>query len=389
VVLLYHIFRLIFKMNSKIKVFCSTALVLCAALSSLTFAQNSAGASAAQSSKTIDLFPDEVVAKGDGVEIKRSQLDEAFVLVKANLLAGAQSYYIPEERRKVLEARLLDRLIATHLLLAKATDEDRKKAEETAKKFIDEVKSRTVSEDVFILQLKANGLTYEKFKTRVLEQSICDEVVQREVKAKVNITEDQIRKFYDDNPDEFNVPEIRKIAHLLISTRDMSDPAPQLRLKRELSDEQKQEKKKLAESILARAKKGDDFGKLVKEYSDDISSRERNGEYTITRAKDDPRAAMMPEIEVAAFSLGAGEVSDLINTPYGFHIIKVLEIKPAGKKPFSEVKDDIKKYLEQKEVQKLLPDYFDNLKKEAKVQILDPELREIQQQLSKKKEETN
>jgi len=371
-------------MNNRIKIVCSIAIVFYTC-GSLFLSENS---SAAQTSKTIDLFPDEVVAKGNGVEIKRSLLNEAFVLVKANLLAGAQSYYIPDERRKVLEARLLDRLIATQLLLAKATEEDKKKAEEAAKKFIDEAKSRTVSEDIFILQLKANGLTFEKFKTRVLEQCICDEVVKREVGARVQITDEQIKKFYDEHSDDFNLPEIRKIAHLLISTRDMSDPAPQLRYKRELSDEQKQEKRKLAESVLARAKKGDDFAKLIKEFSDDTASKERNGEYTITRAKDDPRAAMMPEIEVAAFSLGVGEVSGIITTLYGYHIIKVLEIKPAGKKPLPEVKDDIKKYLEQNEVQKLLPGYFDRLKKEAKVEILDPELKEIQQQLLKKQDDT-
>lgn len=360
---------------------------MCVLINNSLFSQDTSSANnPSQSSKAIDLFPDEVIAKGDGIEIKRSQLDEAFVLVKANLMAGSQ--YIPDERRKVLEARLLDRLIATQLLLKKATEEDKKKAEESAKKFIDEVKSRTISEDVFMLHLKANGLSYEKFKTRVLEQAICDEIVQREVKSEITISDEKIKKFYDENQDEFKVPEIRKISHILISTRDMSDPSPQLRFKRELSDEQKKEKKKLAESVLARAKKGDDFVKLVKEYSDDVSGRERDGEYTITRAKDNPRTAMMPELEAASFSLSVGDISDLITTPYGYHIIKVLDIKPAGIRPLSEVKDEIKKYLEQKEVQIRLPDYFDKLKKNAKVQILDPELREIQEKMFKNSDGT-
>jgi parvulin-like peptidyl-prolyl isomerase len=89
----------------------------------------------------------------------------------------------------------------------------------------------------------------------------------------------------------------------------MSDPSPQLRFKKELSESKKQAKKKLAESVLERAKKGDDFVKLVKEYSDDVSGRERNGEYTITRAKDNPRTAMMPELEAATFSISAGEIA--------------------------------------------------------------------------------
>lgn len=344
-----------------------------------------AAESGTKSSAVFDLFPDEVVAKGNGVEVKRSQIEEAFILVKANLMTGTP--YIPEERRKVLEAKLLDRLIATQLLLSKATDEDRKNAEVAANKFIEEAKSRFVSEQMFNLHLKANGLTFEKFKSRILEQSICDEVVRREVKKDVVITQEMCRKFYEDNPEEFTLPERRKILHLLISTRDMNDPAPQLRFKRELPEDAKKEKRKLAESVLARAKRGDDFARLVKEYSDDASSKERGGEYVITRAKDNPRAAMMPEIEVAAFGINAGEVSDLIATPYGYHIVKVVEIMPAGKRPFQEVEDEIKKFLEQEEVQKRLPDYFDKLKKEAKVEILDAELKEIQEQLSKEKPE--
>jgi hypothetical protein len=108
---------------------------ICLAINSSLFSQDtSSGVNLAQSSKSIDLFPDEVVAKGDGIEIKRSQLDEAFVLVKAKLLAGSQ--YIPDERRKVLEARLLDRLIATKLLLKKATEEDKRRRKKRQKSLL-------------------------------------------------------------------------------------------------------------------------------------------------------------------------------------------------------------------------------------------------------------
>lgn len=352
---------------------CLTQLVI--------FAESQSKDQAPPTSRIVELFPDEVVAKGEGVEVKRSELDEAFVLVKANLIAGGQP--LPEERRKVIEAKILDRLIATKLLLSKATDEDRKKAQESAEKFISDTKSKMVSEEMFNLHLKANGLTFEKFKTRVLEQAICDEVVQREVRSTVNISDEQIEKFYNENPDEFKVIEKRRVAHILFTTKDLSDPVPQLRYKRDLPESQKAEKKRLAESVLARAKKGDDFEKLVKEYSDDITTRDKGGEYIVTRAKDDPRFAMPPEFEAAVFSLSEGEISDIVNTMFGYHIIKLLKIMPAGKKPLAEVKDDIKKYLEQNEVQKKLPEYFAKLKQSAKVQILDNELKEIQEQLLK------
>ncbi|MCX8157958.1 MAG: peptidylprolyl isomerase [Verrucomicrobiae bacterium] len=314
-----------------------------------------------------ELFPDSVVAKGRGVEVKRSQVDEAYNLFKAN--AAAQGRNLREEDRHRDQAMLLDRIISTKLLVARATDEDRKKAAENADKYIAETKKRLPNEEFFELQLKSIGLTPATYRERLLEQAICEEVINREVRDKNPVTDADIKKFYDENPREFEQPEQVRAAHVLISFKDPTDPNPNPSAKRDLPAAQKEEKKKLAESILARAKKGEDFAKLAKEFSDDPGSKDKGGEYTF------PRGRMVPEFEAAAFATPPGQVCDLVTTVFGYHVIKVLEKIPAQKVELAKVSDDIKRYLANEKVQEQIPKYLQQLREEAKVEILDPNLK--------------
>lgn len=326
-----------------------------------------APAAAAQKPASAELFPDSVVAKGKDVEVKRSQVDEAYNLFKANAAASGRN--LREEDRNRDQAMILERIISTKLLVARAQADDRKKAAENADKYIAETKKRLPNEEFFELQLKSIGLTPATYRERLLEQAICEEVINREVRDKVNITDADIKKFYEENAREFEQPEQVRAAHVLISFKDPTDPNPNPTLKRDLPAAQKEEKKKLAESILARARKGDDFAKLAKEFSDDPGSKDKGGEYTFARGH------MVPEFEAAAFSTPPGQVSDLVTTVFGYHVIKVLEKIPAQKMELSKVSDDIKRYLSSERVQADLPNYLKKLREEAKVEILDANLK--------------
>src|SRR5262249_10782082 len=125
-----------------------------------------------------------------------------------------------------------------------------------------------------------------------------------------------------ETPSRFEVPEMVRASHILLSTRDPKSSA-------ELSDEQKAAKRKKLEELLKRARDGEDFAKLAKENSEDPGSKDKGGEYTF------PRGQMVPEFEGAAFSLKTNQVSDIITTSYGYHIIKLLDRIPAKKEPFN------------------------------------------------------
>jgi peptidyl-prolyl cis-trans isomerase C len=305
--------------------------------------------------KTDTLFANPVVAKGKGFEIKENEVADAFIDFKANMASRGQ--VVPEDQRSTIESNLLERLIITKVLTSRATDADKAKAKESTEKLIADAKKQFPSEDLFEQQLKATGMSFDQFHARAYEQTLCEVVIEREVKSKVNVTDEQAKKFYDENPERFERPENVRAAHVLISTVDKDTQQP-------LSAEKKKEKKKLAESIKERAEKGEDFGKLAKEYSDDPGSKDKGGEYVFGKGE------MVPEFETAAFSLKTNQISDIVETRYGYHIIKLLQKIPAEKVPFEKVLPDLKEGLTQQETQKQLPAYFDKIKKEANVEIV-------------------
>ena len=270
---------------------------------------------------------------------------------------------VPDDMRSQIEGEIVEKLVATQLFLRRATDKDKADAKQIAESFLAEQKKQALSEESYRRQLLAVGMTPEKFSAQIHEQAIVKAVIDREIKAHKSISDADAKKFYADNPAMFQEPELIRASHVLISTRDSITGKP-------LTPELKLQKKQLAAKIADRAKAGEDFSKLVRESSADSASKDRGGEYTFARAKDDPRRAMAPEFEAAAFSMKAGQVSDVVETGFGYHIIKVLERIPAKKIEYARVETKIKETLLRDAVEKELPAFIDKLKKESAVEIL-------------------
>src|SRR5687768_14682061 len=108
------------------------------------------------------LFDDPIIARGKGVAIKQSRLEETFIHHKANL--ASRNKPLPDGQRTLREAQLLDRLIVTQLLMNRATDADKTKAKDLAEKFSAESKKLASNEDMFYRQLKAMGLSAEAYR---------------------------------------------------------------------------------------------------------------------------------------------------------------------------------------------------------------------------------
>ena len=144
--------------------FRSALLVSCLALTCAEAAEPVAKAPASRS-RFVDLFDDPVIARGQGVEVKQSALDESFIALKANLAARGQT--VPEEHRRFREAQLLERLIVTQILGKRATTQDVAKAKEGATKFATETPKAAQSDEAFQRMLKSLGITGEKFERAV------------------------------------------------------------------------------------------------------------------------------------------------------------------------------------------------------------------------------
>ncbi|MCX6896038.1 MAG: peptidylprolyl isomerase, partial [Verrucomicrobia bacterium] len=318
------------------------ALALAAA--STTFAVTATATDTNQpAAKAEPPFSDPVIAKGKDIEIKRSQLDEAFVTAKA--AAAARGMQISDAERDMLQARLLDEMIVSKILAAKATAADKDKAKESAQKFIAESRKSFPSEEKFLERLKLNKLnSVNELEEKLIGEALPNLVIEREMKALVKVTDADVKKFYTDNPDKFEKPEMVKAAHILVGTKDAEG--------KDLTDADKAAKKKKADDLLARAKKGEDFAKLVKDNSDDPGSKDTGGEYEF------PRGQMVPEFETAAFGLKkAGDISDVVTTTFGYHIIKLVAKTPSKTIPLVEASPRISEFLLRQGAGKLIPGY--------------------------------
>ncbi|MDC1072213.1 SurA N-terminal domain-containing protein [Gammaproteobacteria bacterium] len=150
-----------------------------------------------------------------------------------------------------------------------------------------------------------------------------------ELGKQANVSELEQRAFYDNNVERFTQPESRSASHILLSLAE--DDAE------DVVDTREQE----AKGIAARARSGEDFAKLAETYSKDPGSASRGGDLGIIRP-----GAMTPSFETVVFDLKEGQISDPVRTAYGWHIIKVTNIRESNVRPFDEVMSEIKTILE-------------------------------------------
>ena len=275
--------------------------------------------------------------------------------MRASLAAEGRT--LPESDRVRLRTNLVERIALSRLIMARATADEKAECKKLAEKYVEEVKKKAPSEEAFQRRLDATGMKLETFLARAEEEATVRKVIEREVASKITIADETIKKYYDDNEKSFDLAEMVKAAHIFVLTVDASTRA-------ELSEERKKEKREKIEKLLVRAKAGEDFGKLAKEFSEDSGSKANGGEYTFARGK-----LGIPEFEAAAFALLPGQISDVVTSQLGYHIVKVIEKLPPRKLPLSEVSLRLKDGLLAQEIQKQLPEYYKKVKEDAGLQL--------------------
>jgi len=304
------------------------------------------------------LFDDPILAKAKNFQIRESEMEEAFLSHKA--AAAALNQRPPPASEPQLKRQILEKMIVTKLLVTRATPEDRDEGRKTADRMIAENKERAGSEATYRRRLLAVGSSAEKYEAEMLEQAIVQAVIDRELKNREIISEADVKKFYDENPDLYRIPEKARAAHILFAARKIPTGEP-------LSLEQRLAKKAAADAALARAKAGEDFTKLVRELTEDPESKDKDGEITFARDS----GFVPPQFEGAAFSLQPGQLSDVVQTVFGYHVIKLLEKIPASAITIEKAEARIRDALQRQGVQKKLPDYLEQLKKESAVELVE------------------
>lgn len=166
----------------------------------------------------------------------------------------------------------------------------------------------------------------------VVNNFLAGEYLKKEVSDKISVKEDDVEAYYRSHKEEFTEPETVRARHILVKVEPSA------------SEEDKKKAREKAEDILKKARAGEDFSRLASEFSDDPGSKAKGGDLGFFS-----KGRMVPEFEKAAFALKPGALSSIVETQFGFHIIKVEEKKESFLEPYDKVKDRIRdKALNQK-----------------------------------------
>lgn len=210
----------------------------------------------------------------------------------------------------------------------------------------DELEAKiTPSEAEIKAAYEKNKSKYQVPERRSVRYALLD---INKLRQTLQISDDVLKQQYMANVQQYEVPEQVHVEHILFKTVGQPDAAVV-------------EIKKKAEEVLNEARKGAKFDELAKKYSEDPGSKDKGGDLGWIR-----KGQTVPEFEKAAFSLQPGQISDLVRTQYGFHIIKVLEKQTAHTKPFEEVKDSIRAPLLLTMADKQASDTADNISRDIR-----------------------
>jgi len=259
------------------------------------------------------------------------------------------------ERTK-LRRMALEHLIDKKLLDQKIKELNIKVSDEEVKQAIDDVKRQNnmASQEVLVSALASQGLTFEQYRTQLQEQIEKLKLVSMEVRAKIQVGETEMREYYETNRAKYSEEDTFQARHIFFR---ISEKAPADEIKRSMTT---------ALMVLAEAKSGKDFAELAKSYSEDPAARKDGGTLGTFKKGD-----MMPELEAAIVGMKPGEVSELVYTPSGFHIIK-LEERTSGKmKSFENVKSEIEDTLYRKKSEERFNQWAKELRAKASIEMKD------------------
>jgi len=301
------------------------------------------------------LSPEDVVVTVDGEKITHGEIMQG---VQMNLMQLSKR--VPPQQLSQMYGQVYqnvtDTLVA-NILLTKAAEKSSltvsdAKLDEEIKTIEANAPEGTSLKDA----LAENKIDYAEWKEDLRKQMLVRELVKEKTADVVEAGAAEIATFYEENADSFKVAESVTASHILLAFTP------------EDTDATKAQKKKDIEKIRADILAGGDFATIAGEKSDCPSSKRGGNLGTFARGQ------MVPEFETAAFSQEVGSVGDVVETQFGYHLIKATDRKQAGMRSLSEVKDQLQEYLTGKKKQEALLAYIEDLKTKASIEMHTPDL---------------
>lgn len=338
--------------------------------------------------------PKDVIIKVNGQNITKSQFDKEFKKETNNSIFSQMGIDLEKDKTSFLYLMLKEKVINELIVKSLVYQEmDKRNIKVTQKDIDTELKGiidKVGSKEKFDEILKQNGISASQFKKELNENIRMKKLA--ETITKVQVSDADALKFYKQNINKFKYDDKVRASHILISANPeelkqkiASDPANKNLSKDEIKakvDKELAVKLEKAKKILAEVKKDPEaFAKIARENSDDTGSAKKGGDLGFFSKQE-----MVEPFSKAAFSLKPNTVSEIVQSPYGYHIIIVKDRKQAGQEPFVKVKGEIITYLENLADTKTLDKLIESLKKQAKIEYVNPEYNPVSIQDAIKKQ---
>ncbi len=288
------------------------------------------------------------IAVVNGVIITQKDFDMQMLRVQEQLRRSGRfpnSSELAEIRKDVLES-----LIGRELIYQESQKRGFEADQEAVNQQFSALRGQFPSEAEFTSALTRANTSEDAIKSQLARELTINQFIDREFIQKATVSDKEIREYYDNNQDSFKKPEQVQASHILIKVEPQAD------------ESEKAGARKRLETIQEKLKKGEDFGTLAKEYSEGPSST-RGGDLGYFS-----RGQMVRPFEDAAFALKPGEVSDIVETRFGYHLIKVVDKTSDTTIAYAEIKDRLGQYLQRVKAEKEINLHVEKLKENAKVE---------------------
>lgn len=287
------------------------------------------------------ITPDTVLVKVNGEDILQQEIDftmQYFVLPQYEAQNGGQA--MPADQQTQIKQSLLNQIITEKLILQKGREDNITLSEQVLNTQFESIKAQQPE------------IPPEQLKEFLRQKLLVQIIIQQLVTSKVTVTEDEIKALYDQRKDQLDEPAKVRASHILISVApDATDP-------------DKAAARQKIRDLLTRIQAGEDFAELAKQYSN-CPSNQKGGDLGFF-----PRGIMVQPFEDAAFALEVGAVSDIVETPFGYHIIKVTEKTEERTVPFDEVKDRFRQELFSQKNNAEAQKWVSSLRTEANIEFM-------------------
>ncbi len=290
----------------------------------------------------------EIVASVDAYSITRGELEQA--VRSAEIQAGQA---LPTQFRDSVYRAVLDRLVAFHLLLQESERRSIVVDDAAVDARIETIRSGFPNEEAFETRLDSWNTSLYILREETRRDLLVERVLESAVFAGIEIEPESVRAFYDQHPAQFTERGGVRARHILIGVSpDASEP-------------DKAEARERARGLRLDAAEGADFEALAREHSDDPGSAANGGDLGLV-----VEGQTVSAFETALFALDPGELSDVVETPFGFHVIQMVERRDDRVVPFEEARGPIGDLLLQQEQQARAAAFIDELKTQYDVRIL-------------------